>query len=328
MKWWTAFVAFLLVCIFPGILFSSKSDQRSIGRFSQNATESAETFSQTICVMDQDTLLEMELDEYILGVILGEMPAEFELDALKAQAVASRTYTLRKVLKQNKHTDARVCTDASCCQAYIRTDYYLSHIGSESDVERVRLAVDETTGQVITYEGNLIEATYFSCSGGMTEDAAAVWGTSVPYLVAVQSPGEESSSFFQKQYRFSKKEFLRKLGIPETTELSESSIRMIATAGGGVDQMEISGMLFSGTQLRMLLGLPSTAFSVTIAADYVLISTRGYGHRVGMSQYGADAMAVEGSTYEQILLHYYPGTELVRLSSEQMKAIFDKAGNL
>lgn len=328
MRRYIVLIAFVLVWLLPGLLFSHRSKSIRSAEVTETATETTAVTAQFICVKQPSGVSEMALDDYVLGVVLGEMPASFEHDALKAQAVATRTYTLRRIQRQNKHTDANICTDAACCQAYISPANYLLYIGEEADLEKIKQAVNETVDQVLMYEGNLIESTYFSCSGGKTEDAAAVWGTSVPYLISVSSPGEEESNYYNKQFLLSKEEFLLKLGLPISTILSNDNINVKFTAGGGVDQMEIAGAVFSGTELRALLGLPSTVFELTVDGDEIRIHTSGYGHRVGMSQYGADAMALVGNSYEEILAHYYPGTELTTLSKNQMQAIFDKAGNL
>ena len=170
----------------------------------------------------------------------------------------------------------------------------------------------ETENLVLSYQGELIEATYFSCSGGSTEDAVAVWGTDVPYLQAVASPGEENAAHYSDTVTFKAEEFASLLGL-DLTGAPKSWIGPVSyTEGGGVDTMEIGGVRFKGTTLRSALGLRSTAFSVSCTNDAVTITTRGFGHRVGMSQYGADAMAVNGSTFEEILSYYYQGTELTQ----------------
>lgn len=325
-------LALALALLLPCLLFSLREREPVETEPAAQTEEQvrptvSNTVNQMIRVKEQDTVVEMELDSYVLGVVLGEMPADFELEALKAQAVATRTYTLRKVLKQSKHSDAHVCTDASCCQAFIREDDYLQSKGDAEDLEKVRRAVTETTGQVLTYQGELIEATYFSSSGGKTEDAVAVWGTSVPYLQSVSSPGEEPKNG-EKQFQYSKQEFRAKLGLPESAVLTDDSMEMTYTEGGGVEQMTIGNQSFSGTELRTLLGLPSTVFSLSFVNGEILLTTKGNGHRVGMSQYGAEAMAVAGSQYDEILYHYYSGTKLETLTDVQMQAIFDKAGNL
>lgn len=320
-------VSFILVFLLPGWITSLLAETEKQEEIQETIAEN-HTFEQMIRVKNADTIHELSLEEYVLCVLLGEMPADFEEEALKAQAVATRTYTLRKVLGQNKHDNAHICTDASCCQAFVDKNTFLEYKGTKKDLDKIEAAVAQTRAEVLTYQGKLIEATYFSCSGGMTEDALAVWGTSVPYLISVPSPGEEDSNYFVKEYSISKEELLTRLGIDGHRDFSEDDIVISNTAGGGVDSLSILGNHYSGTQVRVLLNLPSTVFSLSVEGDNVLITTKGYGHRVGMSQYGADAMAVSGKTYDEILSHYYPGTALEKLTQEQLQAVFDKAGIL
>lgn len=251
----------------------------------------------------------MDLEAYVTGVVLAEMPAEFDTEALKAQAVVARTYTCRR-LDTAKHSSANVCTEASCCQAYISVESFIENGGTEQHVNKVRSAVENTAGEVLVYGNELIEATYFSCSGGKTEDAQAVWGTDVPYLQSVDSPGEEKADHFTDTVVFTTVEFCEKLGVP-MSDLIDHGIGLITyTQGGGISVIEIGGKSFSGTAVRQKLSLRSTAFVMTWTGDSVTVTTKGFGHRVGMSQYGAEAMAVQGSDYRSILFHYYPGTEL------------------
>ena len=259
----------------------------------------------------------MDMDPYITGVVLAEMPASFEPEALKAQSVASRTYAWKASLTGGKHGDGSVCTESSCCQGYVAESTYLEKGGTQEAVDNVSLAVAQTSGCVLTYGGELIEATYFSCSGGSTEDAAAVWGTDYPYLQSVSSPGEEKAASYTQTLSFTPEEFQAALGR-EMNGAPESWFTITTyTEGGGVAAMTIGGETYTGTELRTMLSLRSTAFSVAASGAEIRITTRGYGHRVGMSQYGADAMAVQGSTYPEILGHYYPGTELARLGIDE-----------
>ena len=259
---------------------------------------------------DDGVCSNMDLEDYVLAVVLREMPAEFEIEALKAQAVVARTYALRRYSEGGKHDTAAVCTDSSCCQGYWSPSEYLSSGGSYSMLEKVKQAVVETKGLVLTYNGEYIEATYFSCSGGQTEDAKAVWGSDIPYLKATESPGEESATHFTDTVFFSSNEFRNLIG-KDLPGLPGNWFGMISyTNGGGVDEIEICGELYQGTEIRRRLGLRSTAFVVSAVGDCITITTKGFGHRVGMSQYGADAMAVKGSNYTEILSHYYIGTEL------------------
>ncbi len=260
-------------------------------------------------------VMEEELDDYLVGVVLAEMPASFALEALKAQAVAARTYTVKAAITGGKHGDGSVCTNPGCCQAYIDADEYLLRGGTEEGIDKVGQAVYETSGDVLVYEGELIEATYFSCSGGSTEDAVAVWGTDYAYLRAVDSPGEEQAAYYENWEAFTPQELQNRLGVTLEGTPENWFGQASYTDGGGVSELTVGDKTFSGTQLRRILGLKSTAFEVSVSDGKILFKTRGYGHRVGMSQYGADAMAVTGCGYEDILRHYYPGTELTMLDS-------------
>jgi stage II sporulation protein D len=241
---------------------------------------------------------DMSLGDYLTGVLLGEMPASFELEALKAQAVAARTYTLRRLEQGDELSD-----DPAVCQAYVDPENAQEKLGEdwESLLLGLRQAVQETDGQVLTYEGELISATYFSSAGGRTESAQAVWGGEVPYLVSVESPEEPSSSTVSVD----RETFLGTLGITET---GVSSVTY--TEGGGVDTMVIGGKTVSGTELRKLFGLGSTQFTMELTEDTVEFLVQGNGHRVGMSQYGAQALAQEGKNYVEILQWYYTGVEI------------------
>ena len=261
------------------------------------------------------SVLTMELDTYLVGVLLGEMPAYFETDALRAQAVVARTYAMRHHLLQDKHPGGAVCTDPGCCQAYVSETVYMQQGGAPADVEKIRKAVTDTAGWVLTYEGQLIDATYFSCSGGRTEDALAVWGVEIPYLQSVESPGEESAENYTRTVTFSAAEFMSRLGREMTGSPTSWLGTVTYTEGGGVATMVIGGRSYEGTRLRQLLGLNSIAFSMEAAGDSIRVTTSGKGHRVGMSQEGAEAMAVAGATWEEILLHYYQGTRIDKIDS-------------
>ena len=268
---------------------------------------------RTVQVYNMKTheLMSLDLEQYLVGVVAAEMPASFEPQALRAQAVAARTYTIKHCQEDLRHGENLICTEHSCCQAFIDPRDYVRDGGSWSSVERVRQAVTDTVGQVLVYDWELIVATYFSCAGGLTEDAAAVWGQEVPYLQSVPSPGEEKATYYIDSKTFTAQQFQTALGIRLKGEVSSWFGEVTFTDGGGVKTMEIGGVSYRGTTLRTLLELRSTAFSVSFQDDTVTFHTRGFGHRVGMSQYGANAMAEEGRTYKEILAHYYCGTEIV-----------------
>lgn len=252
----------------------------------------------------------MELEDYLTGVLISEVPESFHLEAKKAQAVAARTFTLRMEENPYRHGTCAVCDDPGCCQGYLTEEAYFGYGGTETGLALARQAVEETADMVLTYGGALIEATYFSCSGGRTEDAVAVWGTEVPYLQAVDSPGEEAAAFYTDSVRFSAQELQSKLGVTLKGAPNEWFGAVEYTGGEGVASMVVGGKTFTGNELRSLLQLRSTRFEVTALSDSVIITTRGFGHRVGLSQYGADAMARAGSSWREILSHYYQGVQI------------------
>lgn len=297
-----------------GVTVWNRAVEDTTAALKEEVAVEAETVSLPVKVRDSSAdVTQMDMDAYLVGVVLAEMPASFEAEALKAQAVVARTYAGKAGDTGGKHGDGSVCTDPACCQAYQTETAYLEAGGRPEHVAKIRDAVYSTAGQVLTYEGALIEATYFSCSGGRTEDAAAVWGMAFPYLRSVDSPGEEGAAGYRDTVQFAPEEVAQTLGV-ELTGSPATWINAISwTQGGGVETISIGGKYFTGTELRTLLGLRSTAFSITAEDGSITITTKGYGHRVGMSQYGADAMAVAGSSYEQILAHYYPGTTLTVL---------------
>ena len=308
----------LMGLVIPGMLLQFADvvwDRALQTQQTESVEEVAASVPLPVKVRHGESLVgETDMDSYLVGVVLKEMPASFEEEALKAQSVVARTYARKAYVAGGKHGDGSVCTEASCCQAWISEEEYLRQGGAPENMEKVRAAVRSTSGQVLTYQGELIEATYFSCSGGRTEDAVSVWGTDFPYLQAVDSPGEEEAAHYEDAMVFTREEVETKLGVTLGTIVVEA---VTYTDGGGVDTICLGGRYFTGTEVRSLLGLRSTAFVVSTAGDTVTITTRGYGHRVGMSQYGADAMALAGSTYEEILIHYYQGTELTQLPEEK-----------
>ena len=266
-------------------------------------------------LLEESTLRIMELDEYLLGVVLAEMPVDFKEEALKAQAIAARTCALQCTQEGSKHPGGAVCADSKCCQAYIEPASYLHEGGFQKNVDKVQQAILDTEEQILTYQGELIQATYFSCSGGRTEDAVAVWGADVPYLISVDSPGEEHADIYSNTVWFSASEFAALLGRNLRGNCADWLGNVTYTRGGGVATMVIAGKTYTGTELREKLDLYSTAFSMRAEGNGITVITTGKGHRVGMSQYGADAMAKNGRTYDQILAHYYPGTRIDKVDA-------------
>ncbi len=296
---------FVLLCLLcSGILLFPYKKERIETTVEEKALADE---TVTLRVLRGEQVEQMTLSRYLAGVVSGELTEEFPMEAKKAQAVAARTFALRRAA-EGKHEGADICTDSSCCQAW-------DPVPSETALQAVR----ETDGLVLVYGEELIEATYFSCSGGRTESAEAVWGNAVPYLQAVDSPGEEGAPRFREEIELSGESFLARLQTlyPEISpggEIHEWFGEIAYTHGNGVETVEICGISVKGTELRKLFGLRSTNIRFAVRDETVTMSTLGYGHRVGLSQYGARAMALDGVSFSEILRHYYKNTEIKRLS--------------
>ncbi len=256
----------------------------------------------------------VSLEDYLVGVVAAEMPAEFETEALKAQAVAARSYILYKAETQNRdHPTADVCTDSTHCKAYKPIEAAKKQWGKNaSDYEqKIQNAVQTTRGEILTYDGKCCMAVFHSqAGGGRTESSADVWGGDVAYLTGVESHGEEKAPGFFSSVTVSEAEFKEKtetLGkAPATYEIGNVK----RSDGGAVLEIEIGEQVYSGRQMRELFGLRSTCFTLKRADNELVFEVQGYGHGVGMSQYGANEMAKEGKTYAEILYHYYTNTRL------------------
>ncbi len=302
----------------PGLILAvaaGRGESATVPDTRPQSQEQAREETVTIKLLLEEEPQTLPLETYLVGVLLRELPGDFHIEAMKAQATAARSYTLRTVARAQKHPEGVICADPACCQAYLSPQAYLDGGGSREVLAKVTQAVEETKGQVLCYRGEIIDATYFAGSGGHTEDALAVWGADVPYLQAVQSPGEEGTAHYTDTVQLSSRAFYKALGLDLTGTVAAWLGETTYTRGGGVDTMTIGGKIFTGTQLRTALGLYSTAFTLTAVGDTVTITTRGFGHRVGMSQQGAQAMALSGSDYRQILTHYYTDVQITTLGS-------------
>lgn len=319
--WKQVLQSFALGVVIPGVLLSAFThlQDRNSGDQDSATVTYAQSDETTDPAQQKDPLLipiqlpngsveQMELEEYVSRVVLGEVPASFDIEALKAQAIAARTYTLRCFEAGDRHSHGGVCTDYHCCQAYRDPTDYLSEGGTKDDLAKIYFAVAQTRGQVLRYDGELICATYFANSGGSTEDAQAVWGQAYPYLKVVSSPEDENSAYYAETLEFSPAEIQQLLGQTLTGSPTSWFGNATYTVGGGVDMIRIGAKFYSGVEVRALFDLRSTIFSIDASEDVIVFHTKGYGHRVGLSQYGAEAMAAAGSSCEEILAHYYPST--------------------
>lgn len=254
--------------------------------------------------LNSGQIISISLEDYVVGVVGAEMPASFNSEALKAQAVAARTYAL-------KRTAYGATLSASTSDQVYKTDDQLRSLWAGSFntyYNKVRNAVLATKGQYLTYNGNYIDALYFSTSNGRTENAENVWGNSFPYLVSVESPWDVGIPSYSGSKTVSMQEISDKIGATLT---SSSQIEILErTQGNRVKTISICGKIFTGVQIRTMFNLKSADFDISASGSNIVFTTRGYGHGVGMSQYGANLMAKSGYDYKSILKHYYTGVEI------------------
>jgi len=267
-------------------------------------------------VLDGGKVLEMDMGTYLVGVVRAEMPASFELEALKAQAVAARTYTLYKLQSGGNHGEtADICTDHTCCQAYVGEEEARANWGEDAGANEAKVeeAVRATDGQAALYGGVPILAVFHSSSAGLTRAAGEVWLNDLPYLQAVSSPepGDRIPNYYSR-VEFTEGELRERLlaAFPEA-ELSGGMENWLGTpdadSAGSVATVSVGGVTAKGTQVRSALGLRSACFTWEVQEGKMVFFVTGYGHGVGLSQYGANAMATGGADYREIVTHYYTG---------------------
>lgn len=251
-------------------------------------------------------------EEYVKGVLAGEMPTSFDLEALKAQAVAARSYVLKK-MEQNKEKDYDV-VDTVMNQVYL-DDATLKEKWKDKYEEKnnkIKQAIVETKGEYMTYNNEVIEAFFFSTSTGKTENSGEVFQTQLPYLKSVDSAwDEEVSPVFSQDNNLSLEEFYQKLNIEYNPKLKIEITKTTST--GRIKELKINDHEFKANDIYQKLNLRSTFFDIKQKDNQVEITTKGYGHGVGMSQYGALAMAKKGYKYQDILKYYYQGVEIKKL---------------
>ena len=271
-------------------------------------------------VLSDGKLQQMDMETYLLGVVRAEMPAAFHEEALKAQAVAARTYILHKIAGGGSanHPQADACDDITCCQAYKTQEEAAEEWGDRAEEyeAKIRQAVTETDGECVLYDGAPVLAVFHSSSVGTTQDAQSVWSASLPYLQSVETPeGTETVPNYQSTASFSAAQLREKLleSFPEA-ELEGSPSNWFTNiqqqTNGMVTSLSVGGVEVSGNQLRTALDLRSACFTIAFDGDTVTFSVSGYGHGVGMSQYGANVLAENGMSYQEILKWYYTGTEV------------------
>lgn len=269
-----------------------------------NTTNSS--VSEITVYRSNGSVINLNMTDYLIGVVSSEMPASFNLEALKAQSVLARTYALK-----TKQTEKKL-TDTVSTQSYIDIDQMKNKWGNSFNTyyNKIKNAVENTNGEYLSYNGNYIEALYHSTNNGKTESSLDVFGNYYPYLISVSSEYDKNASSYLRTINMPLDAISNKLGL----SLNNDSVISILsyTDGGNIKEININGNNFSGKKVRELLGLRSADFDISISDNNANITTRGYGHGVGMSQYGANGMANAGYGYKDILSHYYPGTTLTK----------------
>ena len=324
------FCTFAIPIIFTKNTVSGKAKNDTNDNL-ENATEEIQMIDydykqyDTIKLLHADTgeIEELPLDTYLLGVVSAEMPANFEQEALNAQALVARTYTIYSIVhNKNKHGDADICDDSGCCQAWISKEDRMARWDEaerENNWRKIEIAVNTTAGKIITYNGEVIDAFFHSNSGGTTEAPVNVWGgTNYPYLQSVETAGEDAYSQYSSEVVLTKEELKNKILAKHadfSIDYSQSDCIQILeyTESGRVKTIKIGNLNLSGVEVRTLLGLRSANFEVSIDGDNIKFAVKGYGHGVGMSQTGADSMAKQGSNYEEIVKHFYTGVEITEM---------------
>lgn len=318
---------FVLLCFVIPILFTKQKEEQVMAKLNEEQEQTNYDYKQYNSIKlwhaKTSTIEEIPLDEYLYGVVSAEMPVSFEKEALKAQAIVARTYTIYKIVHNNgKHQGADICDDSACCQAWITKEDRLSkweESSRESNWNKIVEVVEATKGKIITYEGQPIHAFFHANSGGKTETTINVWGgDSYPYLQSVATSGEDGYSQYASEVSFTKETFIDKVKEKYTNFsidfTKENCIQILEyTDGNRVKKVQIGNLELSGVEVRTLLGLKSANFTIELGEDTIRFSVVGYGHGVGMSQTGADSMAKQGSNYEAIIKHFYTGVEIVDL---------------
>ena len=312
-----AFILLLAQFLLPVLLFGTKA--QTLPPLPRPTGSNPSDSSRPVRLLHPDGAVEpLTLSDYLWGVVAAEMPASFEPEALKAQAVAARTYWA--AADPDKHEGADICGDSGCCQAYISPAEAAANWGDRAQEYTLRIAgaVSATDRLIAVYGDKPIQAVYFSSAPGRTVDAVAVWGREVPYLVSVTSPEGDEVPNWRTELSLSA-ETLRRLVLDSYPEADLSGpcekwlTDLNREPSGTVSSALLGGVQLTGGQLRRLLGLRSACFTLSVAGEQFNFQTTGYGHGVGMSQYGANAMARQGSDFREILSWYYTGTQLKQL---------------
>ena len=296
----------------------NKNQDENISRIDSNKYNYQKYGTIKLLHKNSGEVEEVPIDIYLCNVVSAEMPADYEIEALKAQAVVARTYTIYKA-QNPKHENADICDDSTCCQAWVTKEKRFERweeAKRESNWQKIEKAVNETSGKIVTYDGRPINAFFHANSGGTTELPVNVWGGSgLPYLQVVETAGEEGYTQYSSEVILRHAELIEKLKVKysdiQIDFNNNDDIKILDyTDGNRVKTVKFGNHELSGVETRTILGLKSTNFEIIREGDNIKFSVKGYGHGVGMSQTGADTMAKQGRSYEDIIKHFYKDIEI------------------
>lgn len=334
---YSTIIVILLMIALPVLFLEYDSDSKKVNFFNVEDSNVISNKGKIVFHKDdkvklynekKDKIEEIDLEEYITGVVASEMQANFNEEALKAQAVAARTFYMNKrnePCSKASKKGAEIC-NSTHCQVYVDKDERLKKWNSkdaENNWNKIKKAVEDTKGEVLTYKGELLKyPQFFAVSSGNTEDAADVFSFDVPYLKSTESKGDEIAPKYKSQVKLSVDQFVSKFnnsyrGSSLTNKNISSNIEVLNyTKAGSVKEIKIGGIKITGKDFRFLFNLNSANFKINISNNNVIINCIGYGHGVGMSQWGANSMASNGAKYDEILKHYYTDVDIEKIEND------------
>ncbi|WP_429630174.1 stage II sporulation protein D [Anoxybacillus kestanbolensis] len=321
-QWMIATIAlFTLILLIPALVvlaFGEKQEATLPAQPKQAQARDEPTVEVAVYRSKEKKVERLPLEQYVVGVVAAEMPAEFEMEALKAQALTARTYIVKQLMHKQtiELPEGANVTDTVMHQVYYNEEQLkqLWGMSYEWKMKKIKEAVEATRGQILTYNNEPIEAAFFSTSNGYTENSEAYWQNAFPYLTSVESPWDTQSPKFYEQMTISVREFEQRLGVKLPKDGSSIGKVLARTPGKRVSLVDINGKQLTGREVREKLQLKSTDFTWKRQGNNIVITTKGYGHGVGMSQYGANFLAKQGKTYKEIVTYYYQGVQIHDLS--------------
>ena len=305
------FLTIIFIAVPSFFILTNYEEETVLKQFIEEKTNNNNEILIKVKQTNKNKIIEIDIEDYVRGVLAGEMPISFELEALKAQAVAARTYGLRRISRNNKYD----VVDTVMNQVYKDDETLKQTWGNNYDtyMHKIKKAVEETRGEYVDYNGTYADTLFFSTSVGNTENSEEIFGTKISYLQSVSSEwDEEVSPVYEEKNIFTRENFCKKLNLRDCSKIYVNVLEETST--GRIKKIEINNKKFTGAEVAYCLGVRSNYFYIYIENNNVVVETKGFGHGVGMSQYGAEGMANNGYTYKEILEHYYQGTTIKNLN--------------